>query len=143
MPKKPSYTELVQRIKELEQQKCLDGSFADEIAERKETEQKLRESEVKIRNIMDNVEVGIALISPTMEILELNNRTRKWFPNVDMGQQPTCYHALHDPPREALCDGCPTAMTMQDGSFFLNAMAGREVRMAELNKRISSYCKRN
>lgn len=39
MPKKPSYPELVQRIKELEQEKCLDGSLADEIAEHKETEQ--------------------------------------------------------------------------------------------------------
>ena len=50
-----------------------------------------------------------------MEILELNRRMREWFPAIDPGQFPICYRAFNDPPREAVCDNCPTQKTLQDG----------------------------
>jgi PAS domain-containing protein len=50
-----------------------------------------------------------------MEILELNRRMREWFPSVEPGQRPACYRTFNDPPREAICEYCPTCKTLQDG----------------------------
>jgi PAS domain S-box-containing protein len=83
--------------------------------DRKLAERALEESEAKTRNILDNIGIGVSLISPRMEILELNRQMRKWFPGVDPGQHPVCYRAFNDPPREAICDYCPTCKTLQDG----------------------------
>jgi PAS domain-containing protein len=53
----------------------------DELEERlarfESIEEELRESEERYRSVINNVEVGIALISPTMEILALNNQMKK------------------------------------------------------------------
>ena len=86
-----------------------------DIAERQRAEGALRESEAKTRSIVDNIGIGVALISPEMEVLELNHRMREWFPAVQPGQRPICYGAFNDPPRERLCDYCPTHKTLQDG----------------------------
>ncbi|MFH0997347.1 MAG: PocR ligand-binding domain-containing protein [Pseudomonadota bacterium] len=89
-------------------------TFID-ITERKRVERALEESDAKTRSILDNIGIGVALISPEMKILELNHRMREWFPGIDPGQHPVCYRAFNDPPREAMCDYCPTCKTLQDG----------------------------
>ena len=57
----------------------------------------------------------MALISPQMEVLELNHQMQKWFPNVDQDQCPICFRVFNHPPREILCEYCPTTKTLQDG----------------------------
>jgi len=89
--------------------------FLSDITKRKRAETALEESEAKTRNILDNIGIGVSLISPGMEILELNRQMRKWFPAIDPGQRPICYRAFNEPPREAVCDYCPTCKTLQDG----------------------------
>lgn len=93
------------------------GSVAmvQDITERRRAEEALRESEAKIRSILDNIKVGVAVISPQMEILEMNPRMREWFPAIDPDQQSICYRAFNNPPREAVCDYCPTCKTLRDG----------------------------
>jgi len=86
-----------------------------ELELRRLAEELLRESEAKLRSIMDNIGIGVALISPTMEVLELNHRIREWFPAVDPAERSTCYRVFNDPPRDVVCDYCPTRMTLQDG----------------------------
>jgi two-component system cell cycle sensor histidine kinase/response regulator CckA len=90
------------------------GAMLD-ITDRRRIERALEESEAKIRSIMDNVGVGVALIGPKMEILEMNRMMRRWFPTVQLHEQPLCYRAFNDPPREQVCDYCPTYKTLQDG----------------------------
>jgi two-component system cell cycle sensor histidine kinase/response regulator CckA len=84
-------------------------------AGRELAERALEESEAKTRSILDNIGIGVTLISPKMEILEVNGRIREWFPGVDPAQRPICYRAFNDPPRETICDCCPTCRTLQDG----------------------------
>ena len=83
--------------------------------ERSRAEQALSESEAKMRSILDNVGIGVTLISPRMEILEMNRQMREWFPAIDPTEHPVCYHVFNDPPREDKCGYCPTFKTLRDG----------------------------
>jgi PAS domain S-box-containing protein len=86
-----------------------------EIEGRKRIEEALKASEQKYRSVIDNIGIGIALISPRMEILTLNNQMKTWFPHVDPDQKPVCYRSFNDPPRPDVCTYCPTCKTLQDG----------------------------
>jgi two-component system, cell cycle sensor histidine kinase and response regulator CckA len=113
---KPIAVEFVSNVYLVDQDhaKVIQCNIRD-ITARKRTERALGDSEAKTRSIMDNIEIGVALINPKMEILELNRRMREWFPAVDPGQRSICYHAFNDPPRETVCDNCPTQKTLRDG----------------------------
>lgn len=73
------------------------------------------DSEAKFSSVIDSISVGIAVISKRMEILSLNNQMKAWFPDVDVSQRPLCYRSFNSPPRESICDYCPTCKTLQDG----------------------------
>ncbi|MBU4449581.1 MAG: CHASE domain-containing protein, partial [Proteobacteria bacterium] len=75
----------------------------------------LRESEQKYRVLNDTLPVGVSIIGPNMEILAVNLTKRKWFPESDYGQHPTCYANYNLPPRTEPCQGCPVVKTFQDG----------------------------
>jgi len=86
-----------------------------DITVRKKSEEALLESEEKYRGVVDNVGIGIALISPNMEILSLNHQMQQWFPEADVSKKPTCYKTFNNPPREGVCSYCPTFKTLKDG----------------------------
>ena len=86
-----------------------------DVTERKQAGESLRESNEKFHSIVDNIGIGVSLISPTMEILELNRQMRVWFPDIDLSKPSNCYRAFNNPSRDEICDYCPTCMTLQDG----------------------------
>jgi PAS domain S-box-containing protein len=103
----------------------------DRLAGFERIEETLRESEQRYRGVIDNVEVGIALISPAMKILALNNQMKKWFPLIDASAEPVCYKVFNDPPRDIACSYCPTDKTLKDGKVHqtvTNTPSGGKVR---------------
>ena len=85
------------------------------ISERELASKKLRESEERYRSLVDHIAIGVALISPAMEILTLNNQLKRWYPHIDPLKQPLCYRSFNDPPRQGVCSYCPTVKTLNDG----------------------------
>ncbi len=90
-------------------------SVGRDISERKRAEDSALESNEKFRSIVDNIGIGVALISPTMEILELNHQMRVWTPDINPSVRSICYRTFNNPPRDEICDYCPTCRTLQDG----------------------------
>jgi two-component system, cell cycle sensor histidine kinase and response regulator CckA len=85
------------------------------ITDRKKAEESLRESREKYKSIVDNIGIGVALISPSMEVIEMNQQMREWFPGHDLNKRPICYRTFNNPPREEICEYCPTCRTFEDG----------------------------
>jgi PAS domain S-box-containing protein len=90
------------------------GIFRD-ITERREMEKSLKDSEEKLKKYIDSIAIGISIISPKMEILYINETSRKWYPKLDTSKKPLCYKSFYDPPREEICTYCPTVKAFQDG----------------------------
>jgi PAS domain-containing protein len=80
-----------------EKRKYYEAMYRSEAA-RRTTEEALRQSQEKFRSIVDSIGIGVSLISPDIEILELNQQMRTWFPHVDIDKHPLCYRAFNEPP---------------------------------------------
>jgi PAS domain S-box-containing protein len=87
----------------------------EDITAKRRAEEEVRRSREKYQAIVENIGIGVAMISPQMEVLELNKQMRTWFPAVDVDARPLCYRVFNDPPRDGPCSYCPTALTLQDG----------------------------
>ena len=89
--------------------------MGDSAGKLKKFQEALRLSEEKYRSVVENIGIGVALISPDMEILTLNRKMREWFPHIDTAKRPICYKSFNNPPREGVCPYCPTHRTLKDG----------------------------
>ncbi|MDD5691455.1 MAG: PAS domain S-box protein [Candidatus Omnitrophica bacterium] len=89
--------------------------FSLDVTLQKQAEEALLESEEKYRSIVNNIGIGIALISPDMEILSLNSQMRQWYPGIDLKQKHICYCCFNNPPAKEICSYCPTVKTLKDG----------------------------
>ncbi|MFH1774943.1 MAG: ATP-binding protein [Methanobacteriota archaeon] len=68
--------------------------------------------------LIDNIGVGVSVISQEMEILWLNKILKEWFPSIDVGKKPLCYRSFYSPPKEAICDYCPTIKAFKYGQIY-------------------------
>lgn len=90
------------------------GAIID-ITDRKLSEERLRNSEQKYRQLVDNVNIGIAMISPSMEVLSINRRMTDWFPSIDLDKHQSCFACFNNPSRTEPCTYCPVVETLKDG----------------------------
>jgi PAS domain S-box-containing protein len=76
----------------------------------------LAASEEKYRTVVDNIGIGVSLLSRDLEVLTLNRQMRTWFPTLDPEVHPICHECFNDPPREEPCTYCPVVQTFEDGT---------------------------
>ena len=86
-----------------------------DITERKKMERALRVSEEKNRTILENIGIGVALISPQMTIMEMNPKMRQWFPDAAIESHLHCYELMGRKDQRQPCHGCPVPQTLSDG----------------------------
>ncbi len=65
--------------------------------------------------LLDDFGVGVSVINSKMEIIALNKVMKRWFPGIDVKNQPICYKSFNFPPKNAICSYCPTIRTINDG----------------------------
>lgn len=87
----------------------------DDVTEQVEADKLLQQRETMYSGIFNHIGVGVAVISPQLEILSLNPVMQQWFPHIDCSVHHTCYQSFNNPPRELPCTYCPTIRTMADG----------------------------
>ena len=88
-----------------------------DISEEYRVKKELRDSEQKYRSLVDNIGIGVSLISPDMRIMTLNKQMQDWFPNIDLLGNHICYEAFNNPPMKEPCSYCPTIKTLKDGNI--------------------------
>ncbi len=86
-----------------------------DITELKKTEQSLRASEEKLRSIMDNLHIGVALISPQMELLQINRQMQQWFPEATAKSSLYCYQLFAGHDQQDQCKDCPAQRAFDTG----------------------------
>ena len=76
----------------------------------------LVQSEQKLKSIIENIGIGIALVSREFRFVEANRQMLEWFPCLsETAGRATCSEALGFPRSEERCAGCPTTEVFADG----------------------------
>jgi two-component system, cell cycle sensor histidine kinase and response regulator CckA len=108
--------EFISNVFLVDGKKVIQCNIRDSTA-RKQSERTLAENETKMRSILDNIGIGVALISPGLVILEMNQRMRDWFPDIDIDRDPLCYEMFNDPPSQDIPTTFPVFQTLRDGKL--------------------------
>lgn len=87
------------------------GSVID-ITERKNAEQKLKESESKLQRILSSIEDQITIIDKQFNIFYANDKAKEFYGSSIEGTK--CYKLYHN--RKNVCEDCQVAKTFLDGN---------------------------
>lgn len=85
------------------------------IKDKSEVERTL-DSRSKTHNvIMDNLPVGVVMVSSEMKIIETNKKMKEWFPDAEINQESYCYNVFQTPANDSTCVDCPIQDCLSKG----------------------------
>lgn len=79
---------------------------------------RIQASEEKYCQIVDNIGIGVAVLTAQMEIIQMNPQMRSWFSHVEPNKGIICYQSFQNPPRDSPCEDCPVVKTFAEGKSF-------------------------
>ncbi len=66
--------------------------------------------------IMNNLHLGVVLVTPEMRIIEVNRKMRNWFPAAQNGV--SCFESIRIPASDTVCSGCRVTECFKTGQTF-------------------------
>jgi len=88
--------------------------------EDKENIEKLLKNDV-FKNFVNNINVGITVLNPDMEIVFTNSLIQKKHPELNVPERKEkllCYKIYNQPPKNKICENCPCIKTFKDGNVY-------------------------
>lgn len=92
--------------------------IARDITELRKKDLELRFSEERYHSLVENINIGISVISPKMEVLAINKKMKEWFGDIKVEEKPICYEVFNDPPGKGVCSYCPVINAIEDGEVY-------------------------
>ncbi len=74
-------------------------------------------TEELFKNFVDNLNIGLSVLSPDMEVIYSNKQMKEWFPKIDERKQPLCYRICRESQSDSICKYCPTKKTLNEGTL--------------------------
>jgi len=87
----------------------------------------LRLSEERHKTILNSLPLGVAIISPDLRVISVNDQLKAWYPDVAFEDNPHCYKAFRHSNGNSPCDGCPVRKTLADGKSHEKLVKRRDV----------------
>ncbi len=106
----------------------------DEIAERKKTEEKLRDNQRFLDNIFDSIQDGIDVLDKDLNVVKVNAWKEKMHANTMPLVGKKCFEAFHQ--RQEVCPSCPSVRALNTGKqqteIISNVCADNQTRWLEI-----------
>ncbi|HQQ67600.1 MAG TPA: response regulator [Candidatus Cloacimonadota bacterium] len=93
----------------------------------RESREKYRQLYELNRTLTENLNIGISIINPNMELLHTNHQMKIWFPKSLNAKNSPCYVAFNSGYSSDVCANCPVKRALQDGHIH------RHIRELETN----------
>ncbi|MFA7677449.1 MAG: ATP-binding protein [Candidatus Omnitrophota bacterium] len=96
-------------------------SVGIDVTEYQHNQQALQNSENKYKDLIDNIAVGVSLVSSDLRMIHINKQMQRWFPENDISGRSICHNIFSDYSDKS-CHICPTCRTLEDGQVHESVM---------------------
>lgn len=86
-------------------------SVGMDITTHQQAEGVLKKTEEGYKSIIDNIRIGVSLVSPQMELLYMNKQMKKWFSGKEFSETSACHNIFSNFSKDP-CKVCPTCKAL-------------------------------